>query len=108
MMKYGIYRKHPYLNLHQNKNTICYVSDYEISDIIELWNRNKEIMSEDVLYRSADRENGFNKEIFLNALRLVQYKVINMGGNKLEKYGFTRIELKTDLAEHIDYEKHFD
>ena len=48
-------------------------------------------MSEDVLYRSADRENGFNKEIFLNALRLVQYKVINMGGNKLEKYGFTRI-----------------
>ena len=63
-------------------------------------------MSEDVLYRSADRENGFNKEIFLKALGLVPYNVINMGGNKLEKYGFTGIELETELAEHIDYEKH--
>ena len=79
---------------------------FEISDIIELWNRNKEIIGEDVLYRSADRENGFNKDIFLKALGLVQYKVINMGGNKLEKYLFTGIEMETELAEHINYEKH--
>ena len=31
-----------------------------------------------------------------------------MGRNKLEKYGFTGIELETELAEHIDYEKHVD
>ena len=36
----------------------------EISDIIELWNKNKEIMSEDVLYRSADREMDSIKKFF--------------------------------------------
>jgi ATP-dependent DNA helicase PIF1 len=62
-----------------------------ISNPLELWNKHRESMSEDILFQERNRNSNFNMTfndlIFNKALILIEDKIINLGGADLKTFG---------------------